>query len=164
MTIELVAGWRPGVIGEVAAAHGRYYARDWGFGAFFEAKVASEISAFVGRYHAEQDLLMTAWRAETFLGSIVIDGSDPNLDAKQAHLRWFIMTDAARGAGVGRRLLANAFDFLRGGAFASCYLTTFAGLDAARRLYENHGFRLTDEGAAESWGVEVVEQRFEWVR
>lgn len=164
MTVEFTTGWRPGAVGEVVAAHGRYYAREWGFGAFFEAKVAAEMAEFVGRYDAARDLLLTAWRADTFLGSIVIDGSDPALDAGQAHLRWFIMTDAARGAGVGGRLLKQSVESLESGAFASCYLTTFAGLDAARRLYENHGFRLTEEGAAESWGVEVVEQRFDWTR
>ena len=41
------------------------------------------------------------------------------------------------------------------------YLTTFAGLDAARALYERHGFRLVEEGEDTTWGVKVTEQLFE---
>ena len=33
--------------------------------------------------------------------------------------------------------------------------------DAARHLYEKHGFKLTDEQRGNMWGVEVNEQRFE---
>jgi RimJ/RimL family protein N-acetyltransferase len=41
-------------------------------------------------------------------------------------------------------------------------LTTFAGLDAARALYERLGFRLVAEADGETWGTKVREQRFEW--
>ena len=41
------------------------------------------------------------------------------------------------------------------------YLTTFAGLDAARRLYEEIGFTLTSEHADTTWGVPLNEQRFD---
>ena len=42
------------------------------------------------------------------------------------------------------------------------YLTTFAGLAAARRLYEEIGFTLTSEHADTTWGVPLNEQRFDW--
>ena len=159
--MNLEAGWRPGVIGAIATAHGVYYAREWGFGPFFEAKVAREAADFVDRYDPARDLLLSAERDGAFLGSVVIDGSDPALPPATAHLRWFITTDAARGTGVGGRLMAAAMDFLAAAGHRRCYLTTFEGLDAARRLYERHGFRLTAEAPAETWGVTVVEQRFD---
>jgi hypothetical protein len=40
------------------------------------------------------------------------------------------------------------------------YLWTFQGLDAARRLYEKHGFRLAEEREGSQWGERVLEQRF----
>lgn len=119
------------------------------------------MSAFVDRYDLALDLLLTAYAGDRFLGSIVIDGSDPALPVGRTHLRWFIMSDAARGRGVGAQLMARAIGFVEAAGFASCYLTTFAGLDAARRLYERHGFRLLAETTAESWGIEVREQLFE---
>jgi hypothetical protein len=40
------------------------------------------------------------------------------------------------------------------------YLWTFAGLDAARHLYEKFGFRLAQEQIGEQWGAKVNEQKF----
>jgi GNAT superfamily N-acetyltransferase len=156
-------GWRPGLVGAVVRAHGEYYAREWKFGAFFEAKVAAEMGAFVGRYGA-RDALFSAWDGNEFLGALTIDGGDPALAAGEAHLRWFIMADAARGQGVGRQLMQAAMAFLREQGFATCYLTTFAGLDAARRLYDAAGFVLESEAEAQSWGTRVREQLFRWRR
>ncbi len=44
------------------------------------------------------------------------------------------------------------------------YLSTFAGLDSARHLYEKCGFKLLEENEGNTWGVRVREQVFEWVR
>ena len=152
-------GWRPGLIGDIVRAHGTYYAREWNFPAFFEAKVARELGEFLARTTV-RDALFSAETDKTFLGALTIDGSDPALPPNQAHLRWFITSDAARGQGTGRQLMAAALKFLREQKFASCHLTTFAGLNAARRLYDRAGFVLTDQQEAESWGTKVTEQRF----
>jgi len=42
-------------------------------------------------------------------------------------------------------------------------LWTFQGLDAARRLYEAHGFVLVEQWSGDQWGQAMVEQRFERV-
>ena len=42
----------------------------------------------------------------------------------------------------------------------ACSLGTFAGLDAARALYEKHGFSLVREQEGTSWGIRVREQEF----
>ena len=41
------------------------------------------------------------------------------------------------------------------------FLSTFAGLDEARHLYEKHGFKLCEECEGDQWGVTVTEQLFE---
>ena len=153
-------GWVPGIVGEIVRAHSVYYAREWGFGPVFEAKVAGGLAAFLERYDPHRDRLIHAHDGDIFLGSVVIDGADPDLAPGMAHLRWFVVTDAARGRGLGRRLMIEAVGFLASSGAASCYLDTFAGLDAARHLYEAVGFRLTEEQAATSWGTPVTEQRF----
>ena len=63
--------------------------------------------------------------------------------------------------GTGRRLLDEAVGFCRRSGRRRVELWTFAGLDAARRLYEQAGFRLAEERRGAQWGVEVTEQRFE---
>jgi GNAT superfamily N-acetyltransferase len=154
-------GWRPGVIGEVVALQARYYARHWGFGPRFEAKIASEAALFLGRYDPRVDLLTSFGAAERVVGSVTIDGSDPQRPDDLAHLRWFILDDAARGHGLGRRLIGRALEFARGTGRAGVYLWTFAGLQAARHLYDEAGFRLVEELSGDTWGTRVTEQRFE---
>lgn len=160
MPVQIHAGWVPGLIGYTASAHARYYAREWGFGPIFEAKVAGGMAAFIERYDTARDLLLWAEVDGEMAGTITIDGSDPTLPEGQAHLRWFIVSDSARGFGVGRRLFETALSHLEEAGFTSCFLTTFAGLDPARRLYESAGFALREEQEGESWGTRVVEQVF----
>ena len=159
--IILRDGYRAGVIAEVVAAHMTYYAAVWDFGLQFEAKVATELSAFLGRYDPARDLFLTATTSESaFIGSITIDGIHGNA-VDGAHLRWFITTAQARGTGLGKRLLQEALAFCDAKAYARTYLTTFPGLDAARHLYEEAGFRLATEVDVDDWHGGVGEQLFE---
>jgi ribosomal protein S18 acetylase RimI-like enzyme len=155
-------GWAPGVVGEVVRAHAAFYAREWGFGPFFEAKLAREMGDFLVRYDPTRDRLFRAEDEEIggrFLGSLTIDGGDPELAEGVAHLRWFIVADNARERGVGGALMREALGFLAEAGFRSCFLLTFAGLHPARRLYEGAGFVLDRESEAGSWGTRVAEQR-----
>ena len=56
----IIKGYRPGAIGRVAQLHGEYYHRHWGFGLFFEAKVATELAAFLSRCDETRDGFWTA--------------------------------------------------------------------------------------------------------
>jgi GNAT superfamily N-acetyltransferase len=109
MTITISEGYQPGAIGKVTELHGRYYAQYWGFGAFFEAKVASELAEFMQR-KASTDEFWIASVDGVFAGAITIDGSLAEQDG--AHLRWFILSDVARGQGVGNRLMEAAMAFV----------------------------------------------------
>ena len=95
-------------------------------------------------------------------GTIVIDGGADD-DPRRAQLRWFIVADDLRGKGMGRRLLEAAMAFARR-RYERVHLGTFAGLDAARHLYEDFGFRKTLERRSTQWGPEVLEQHWEWIR
>ncbi len=159
LDVEIVRGYIPGSIGRVAELHGTYYQKHWGFGFFFEAKVATELAAFLVRYDQQHDSFWTALLGGRIEGSITIDGLR---SADQgAHLRWFIMSDTLRGIGVGNQLITTAIDFCRERGFRLVYLWTFEGLTAARHLYEKNGFRLVVQQNGTQWGKQVNEQRFE---
>ncbi len=153
-------GWRPGLLGDVVALQARYYAEAWGFGAFFEAKLAREMAEFADRYDPRRDLILSAVEGPRTLGSITVDGSDPAAPDGHLHLRWFILADGLRGRGIGRTLLDESLAFARSLGRPGVYLWTFAGLDPARRLYDDAGFVLAEEHAGETWGTRVTEQRF----
>ena len=153
-------GWRPGLLGDVVALQARYYADAWGFGPSFEAKLAREMGAFASRYDPQRDLILSTHDGARTTGSITVDGGDPDAPDGLLHLRWFILGDGERGRGVGRALLDESLSFARATRRPGVYLWTFAGLDAARRLYDAAGFRLAEEHAGATWGTRVTEQRF----
>ena len=157
--IEIVRGYVPGSLGRVAELHGTYYHHHWGFGLFFEAKVAVELSEFLKRYDESRDGFWTVSADGRVEGSITIDGI--HAEGEGAHLRWFIMSDALRGKGAGNQLINAAIGFCRRKGYSNIYLWTFEGLNAARHLYEKAGFRFVEEHRGKQWGTEVNEQRFE---
>lgn len=91
--------------------HARYYHAHWGFGPLFEAQIARGLAEFFGRYDELRDAFWMAAVSEQVEGSITIDGA--HAADTGAHLRWFIMSDALRGKGVGTRLIRTAVDFCR---------------------------------------------------
>ena len=160
MAVTIAKGYVPGCIGRVTELHALYYSRHSGFGLPFEAKVAQEMAEFCSRYNDERDGLWLARLDERSHGSILIDGL--HASQKEAHLRWFIVSDEIRGSGVGSALISAAMDFCRSKGYVRVYLWTFAGLHAARHLYEKAGFELVSQQRGAQWGVEVDEQRFEY--
>ncbi|MHB1342048.1 MAG: GNAT family N-acetyltransferase [Coriobacteriia bacterium] len=156
---EIVSGVVPEALDRVTALHGSYYRELWGFGAYFEEKVGSELARFLERYEPDRDGLWTAFANGRVEGSIAIDGTRAATDG--AHLRWFIVSDALRGRGAGGGLIGTAMRFCRDRAYPMVYLWTFEGLDAAKHLYEREGFACVEQRRGATWGVEVNEQRFE---
>lgn len=160
LTLPIREDYAPGLIAETIALHMAYYAAAWGFGAPFEAGLARDLGAFHATRDPVRDLVLSARAADgALLGTLTLDCS-----GEQAHLRWFIVADAARGTGLGRRMMERAAAHLDSASQRVCYLTTFRGLDAARRLYEDHGFALVAETEADPWSGTVGLQRFERVR
>ena len=163
--LRTVRGYCPGLLARIVGAHMDYYAPAWGFGAPFETKVAAELSAFLCRYDPQRDFLESRFDAAGALaGSLTIDGIAGDDPETGAHLRWFITAPAVRGTGVGRSLMRRAMAFCDGHGYRRVVLTTFAGLDAARHLYESHGFHLIREVPVDQWGGGVREQHFTRVR
>lgn len=158
---DIVEGYQPGLLGWTVAEHGTYYSTAMGFGAFFEAKVATEMADFVNRSDAPGNHIWSAHDTQGFLATITLDGERP--EHGLSRIRWYYSTDRARGLGLGRRLLNAAVTQAHKDDARGIYLTTLAGLDAARRLYERFGFVLVHEQRDRTWGKEISEQRFELV-
>jgi DNA-binding MarR family transcriptional regulator/N-acetylglutamate synthase-like GNAT family acetyltransferase len=157
-SVEIVGGYRPGLIARITEMHALYYARTSGLGQRFESIVAGGLADFCNRLDNRQNAIWAAMQGTEIVGSIAIDGEDMGADI--AHLRWFIVDDGVRSSGLGRRLLAAALSFVDEQGFAATHLWTFSGLSAARHLYEAHGFACVEERRGTQWSNAVLEQRF----
>lgn len=153
-----ISGYIPGAIGRVAELHAQYYSAAWDFGLFFEAKVAMGLSEFMERFDASRDGFWIVSRDGRVEGAIAIDGTEAENEG--AHLRWFILSEALRGQGLGNRLMEESVGFCRERCYPQIYLWTFQGLHPARHLYEKFGFKLVEQKPGKQWGKEVLEQRF----
>ena len=163
-----ICGYVPGALGRITELHAVYYHRHWGFDLYFEALVATELAAFLRRMDPAQDGFWLARIPDRIVGSVAIDGAAPAGAAGRedggeegARLRWFILDPQVHGLGVGKRLMGQALDFCARAGHRRVYLWTFAGLDAARAIYERHGFTLCREHEDSQWGRPVTEQMFE---
>lgn len=155
--IEL-KGYIPGAIGRITELHATYYSQHWGLNLNFEAEAATGLSEFLLRFDPTRDGFWTAVLQGTIVGAIAIDGSQAS--DKGARLRWFIVSPEFQGGGIGRLLMQKAIDFCRYSNLSRVYLWTFAGLMAARHLYEQFGFVLDEEYVDSRWGNSVTHQKF----
>lgn len=155
----ILKGYLPGAIGRIVELHGTYYHRNWGFGLFFESRVAKDMAEFFSRFDDSRDGFWTLWINDRVEGGIAIDGN--NALTTGAHLRWFILSPEVQGRGLGNQLMEEAVFFCRKRDYKKVYLHTFEGLHPARHLYEKFGFRLISQNEGNQWGTRVTEQKFE---
>ena len=150
---------RPGDIGWLIGAHGRWYADHAGFGLDFEATVARIAADVVERLDPPCVTMLVARDATGPVATLTADGGDPD-EAGRGHIRIVIAEPRAQGQGLGGRLLSRGLANLREAGLTGAYLDTFEGLSAARALYVRAGFRLVAEEKGETWGVPRQEQRY----
>lgn len=142
-----------GALGDITALHARYYATHWGFDIRFEAEVARELGDFALAFDPSRDGFWLATDSSdatgAIAGSLIIDRQE--IRDGGGRLRWFIIDPTLQARGLGRRLLEDSLAFCRAKGDRGLYLKTFAGLDAARKLYETVGFELVEEIHDTDW-------------
>lgn len=153
------SGFEPGAVDQVIDLHMDYYTPHWGFGPAFRTYLTDGLGVFTSRLNPDRDLFLLAKLHGEIVGSVCIDGTT----SPDAQLRWFILDQAVHGKGIGNGLLAGAMDFVKRAGHKHVYLYTFQGLDAACRLYERHGFHLTETLPADNtYGTPVTGLRYDW--
>jgi GNAT superfamily N-acetyltransferase len=159
--VMIERGFTPGIVGDVTALHGRYYADAWGFAPNFEIGVAEGLARFFTEYDPARDAALWVREDGAVRGFVAIWALRD--DPAEARLRWFILDDALRGRGLGRALMNAAMEHCRTVGFRRVELFTFAGLTTARALYREAGFRLIEEREHADWGTPILWERFELV-
>ena len=139
---------RPGDMGWVVQRHGELYWREFGYDARFEALVAGIVARFIERLDATRERCWVAERDGGRLGAVFLVRKAPGV----AQLRLLIVEPAARGLGLGKRLVRACIRFARAKGYRKLVLWTQSELAAARGIYVAEGFRLVRREAHESFG------------
>lgn len=139
---------RPGDMGWVVQRHGELYWREFGYDARFEALVAGIVARFIERLDARRERCWIAERGGERLGAVFLVRKAPGV----AQLRLLIVEPAARGLGLGKRLVRACIRYARAKGYRRLVLWTQSELAAARGIYEAEGFKLVRREAHESFG------------
>jgi len=145
---------RPGDLGWIVSRHGALYAEEHGFDPGFEAFVAEIAAKLIRDFDPARDCCWIAERDGVPVGSVALVAQS----ARTAQLRLLLVEPAARGLGIGGRLVDECLLFARRVGYRDIVLWTTKGLDAARAIYERAGFRLKAEKAQRLFGRDLVGQ------
>ncbi len=148
---------RPGDIGWVTHRHGVLYADAYGYDERFEALVAEIAAHFVQAFDVRRERCWIAERNGEMLGCVFLVSKS----ATVAKLRLLLVEPAARGAGLGGRLVDECIAFARAAGYRKIELWTQSELLAARRIYEQRGFQRIAEEAHRSFGRDLVAETWE---
>jgi DNA-binding MarR family transcriptional regulator/GNAT superfamily N-acetyltransferase len=147
---------RPGDLGWVIRRHAELYSEEYGWDGSFEAMVAEIAAKFIRDFDAAREHCWIAERDGETVGSVLLVKQSDTV----AKLRLLIVDPAARGLGIGHRLVDECIRFARAAGYRQLTLWTNDILVAARRIYETAGFRLIEEERHHSFGKDLVGQNW----
>lgn len=147
----------PGDMGWVVQQHGDIYWREYKFNSEFEGLVAGVAAQYLKNFDAAHD---KGWIAEIEgerVGSVFVVRRSKTV----AQLRLLILTPAARGRGVGNRLVDECIAFARSKGYRKLMLWTQSHLLAAREIYRSRAFQVVKSEPYNAFGQKMVSEVWE---
>ena len=148
---------RVGDIGWVIHRQARLYAEEYGWNIEFEALLAEIGAGFIRDFKPGRDFCWIAELDAMPVGAVFLVHENDEI----AKLRLLHVEEAARGHGIGTRLVGECVRQARECGYKRLVLWTNDVLTAARKLYERAGFKLVAEEKHHSFGKDLVGQTWE---
>ena len=148
---------QPGDMGWVIHRHGVLYAREYQWDERFEALVAEIAAKFIQNFESRRERCWIAERDGQIVGCVFLVKHSKAV----AKLRMLLVEPAARGMGIGKRLVEECVRFARQAGYKKITLWTQSSLHAARGIYEKAGFRRVEHHRHHSWGHDLVAETWD---
>jgi len=146
-----------GDMGWVVYRQGVLYGQEYGYDEQFEALAAEIVAKFIQNYDAKRERCWIAEKDGEVVGSVFVVAKSKTI----AKLRLLYVEPAARGLGIGSRLVAECVRFARQAGYKKMVLWTQSELDAARHIYKRAGFRVVEKKPHHSFGKDLVAETWE---
>lgn len=136
------------------------YRDEFRYAPVFEAYLVRGLARFFEGFDPARDRFWVAEAEGVPVGCVAVQHAPDR--PGWAQMRWFLVVQAWRGRGVGRRLVEEAVAFAREAGYAGLLLWTVDDLADAARTYARAGFRLAHEATEPcAWAPWGREQRWE---
>lgn len=148
---------RAGDMGWIVSRQSALYAEEYGWTTEYEALAADIVAQFLRTFDPAHERCWVAERNGTAVGAVLIVRQSDTV----AKLRLLHVERAARGLGIGKRLVAECVRFSRAAGYRTITLWTQSNLLAARHLYEAAGFTCVAEEPHHRFGKDLVAETWE---
>jgi DNA-binding MarR family transcriptional regulator/GNAT superfamily N-acetyltransferase len=146
---------RTGDMGWIIERHGLNYAREYGWNGHIEVVTGRICADFLDGHDPALERCWIAERGGERLGCVFLVKDEA---AGVARLRLLMLERAARGHGLGRRLVEECIAFARSAGYREVVLWTHQVLTAARAIYAATGFELEETWSHDDFGAPEISE------
>jgi DNA-binding MarR family transcriptional regulator/GNAT superfamily N-acetyltransferase len=138
----------PGDLGWAVQRHGRVFSQEYDWDIGYEGQVAARAAEFLCRRDPVHERFLMAELDGEAVGCVMVTARSDAV----AELGLLLVDPAARGRGIGARLLTEAVDFAREAGYRKLALSASHILSAANHLFEKAGFRVVGKKHVQDFG------------
>ncbi len=148
---------RAGDMGWIVSRQSALYAEEYGWTTEYEALAADIVAQFLKHFDPARERCWIAEQDAAPVGAVMIVRQSDTV----AKLRLLHVERAARGLGIGSRLVGECVRFSRAAGYEKITLWTQSNLLAARHLYEAAGFTCISKEPHHRFGKDLVAETWE---
>jgi len=148
---------RAGDMGWIVSRQSALYTEEYDWTTEYEALASQIVAQFLERFDRARERCWIAEHEGTPVGAVMLVRQSEAV----AKLRLLHVERAARGLGIGKRLVAECVRFARAAGYTKITLWTQSNLLAARHLYETAGFACVSQEPHHRFGKDLVAETWE---
>jgi ribosomal protein S18 acetylase RimI-like enzyme len=150
-------GPRAGDMGWIVSRQSALYAEEYGWTTEYEALAAEIVAQVLRNFDHTRERCWIAERHGARVGAVMVVKQSDTV----AKLRLLHVERAARGLGIGTRLVDECIRFSRAAGYKKITLWTQANLLAARHVYTTAGFTCVAQEPHHRFGKDLVAETWE---